>query len=59
VNGGKNKTTVCETGIYNLTQDEAPALIHLGKDKTQQWLLPGSNSRNNNSRIRKRGGLSS
>jgi hypothetical protein len=36
---GKNKTTVCETGIYNLTKDEAPALIHIGKDKTQQWLL--------------------
>jgi hypothetical protein len=36
---GKNKTTVCETGIYNLTQDEAPALIHIGKAKTQQWLL--------------------
>ena len=36
---GKNKTTVCETGIYNLTKDEAPALVHIGKDKTQQWLL--------------------
>ncbi|MGA2032593.1 MAG: hypothetical protein ABSG68_10070 [Thermoguttaceae bacterium] len=36
---GKNKTTVCETGIYNLTRDEAPALIHIGKQKTQQWLL--------------------
>jgi hypothetical protein len=36
---GKNKATVCETGIYNLTQDEAPALVHIGKDKTQQWLL--------------------
>ncbi len=36
---GKNKNTVCETGIYNLTQDEAPALLHIGKDKTQQWLL--------------------
>jgi hypothetical protein len=36
---GKNKNTVCETGLYNLTQDEAPALIHMGKDKTQQWLL--------------------
>jgi hypothetical protein len=36
---GSNKTTVCETGIYNLTQDEAPALIHIGKEKTQQWLL--------------------
>jgi hypothetical protein len=36
---GKNKSTVCETGVYNLTQDEAPALLHVGKDKTQQWLL--------------------
>ena len=30
---GKNKTTVCETGIYNLTQDESPALLHIGQDK--------------------------
>ncbi|MCE9548238.1 MAG: hypothetical protein K8T25_22425 [Planctomycetia bacterium] len=36
---GGNKNTVGETGLYNLTQDEAPALIHVGKDKTQQWLL--------------------
>jgi hypothetical protein len=36
---GANKSTVGETGLYNLTQDEAPALIHMGKDKTQQWLL--------------------
>jgi len=36
---GDNKATVGETGIYNLTKDEAPALIHLGKDKTQQWTL--------------------
>ena len=36
---GNNKTTVGETGLYNLTQDEAPVLIHIGKDKTQQWLL--------------------
>ena len=36
---GDNKTTVGETGIYNLTQDEAPALIHIRKDKTQQWTL--------------------
>ena len=34
---GENKRTVGETGLYNLTQDEAPALIHIGKDKTQQW----------------------
>lgn len=36
---GNNKTTVGETGIFNLTKDEAPALIHFGKDKTQQWTL--------------------
>jgi hypothetical protein len=36
---GDNTTTVGETGIYNLTKDEAPALIHIGKDKTQQWTL--------------------
>jgi hypothetical protein len=36
---GDNKTTVGEKGIYNLTKDEAPALIHIGKDKTQQWTL--------------------
>jgi len=31
---GNNKTTVGETGIYNLTKDEAPALIHIGRNKT-------------------------
>jgi hypothetical protein len=36
---GKNKNTVCEAGLYNLTKDEAPVLIHIGKDKTQQWML--------------------
>ena len=36
---GDNKDTVVETGLYNLTKDEAPALIHVGKDKTEQWLL--------------------
>ena len=36
---GENKHTVGETGLYNLTKDEAPALIHIGKDKTQQWTL--------------------
>jgi len=28
-----------ETGLYNLTQDEVPALLHLGADQTEQWLL--------------------
>ena len=36
---GDNKTTVGEAGLYNLTQDEAPAVIHIGSDKVQQWLL--------------------
>jgi hypothetical protein len=36
---GDNKTNVVETGLYNLTKDEAPALMHIGPDKTQQWLL--------------------
>ena len=36
---GHNTRTVGETGLYNLTKDESPALIHIGKDKTQQWTL--------------------
>jgi hypothetical protein len=36
---GDNKTTVYDVGISSLTQDEAPILIHIGSDKTQQWLL--------------------
>jgi hypothetical protein len=36
---GDNKTEVVETGLYNLTKEEAPALIHFGTDRTEQWLL--------------------
>ncbi|HTQ40184.1 MAG TPA: hypothetical protein VMJ32_14250 [Pirellulales bacterium] len=36
---GGNNSTVGEVGLYNLTQDQAPALLHMGPDKTQQWLL--------------------
>lgn len=36
---GDNKTTVVETGLYNLTKDEAPALMEFGQDRTEQWLL--------------------
>jgi hypothetical protein len=36
---GDNKTNVLETGLYNLTKDEAPALMHMGADRTEQWLL--------------------
>jgi hypothetical protein len=36
---GSNTNTVIETGLYNLTKDEAPALIHFGTEKTQEWLM--------------------
>jgi hypothetical protein len=36
---GDNTANVVETGLYNLTKDEAPALIHFGNDRTEQWLL--------------------
>lgn len=36
---GTNTTTVYDVGMSSLTKDEAPILIHIGKDKTQQWLL--------------------
>ena len=36
---GDNTSTVVDTGIYNLTKDESPCVIHMGKDKTEQWLL--------------------
>lgn len=36
---GDNRDTVMETGIYNLTQDETPVLIHFGNQQTQTWLM--------------------
>lgn len=36
---GKNADVVLETGIQNLTQDEAPALLHQGKDRSGPVLL--------------------
>jgi hypothetical protein len=30
---------IVETGLANLTQDEAPALVHFADGQTQQWLL--------------------
>jgi hypothetical protein len=35
---GKQRPIV-ETGISNLTQETAPALIHFADGQTQQWLL--------------------
>jgi len=36
---GKNEDIVMETGIYNLTKDEATALVHFGEQETQTWLM--------------------
>jgi hypothetical protein len=36
---GKNSDVVMETGIYNLTQDEATAQVHFGADESQTWLM--------------------
>jgi hypothetical protein len=36
---GESENIVVETGLYNLTQEEAPALVHFGTDKVEDWLL--------------------
>jgi len=36
---GNNKTTVYDTGLDNLTKEQAPILIHFGKERTEEWLL--------------------
>jgi hypothetical protein len=36
---GDNKSTVMETGIYNLTQDQASVMVHFGTEKTEEYLL--------------------
>lgn len=36
---GDRKDVVAETGIFNLTKDEAPVLIHFGPDRTEEYLL--------------------
>jgi hypothetical protein len=36
---GNDRQAVYETGLYNLTKDEAPALIHRSPEKTEQWLM--------------------
>lgn len=35
---GKQRPII-ETGVYNLTQDSSPALLHFADGQTQQWLL--------------------
>jgi hypothetical protein len=36
---GDNKETVMETGLFNLTENEAPVLVHFGAEERQTWLL--------------------
>jgi hypothetical protein len=36
---GESEDIVVETGLYNLTQNEAPVMIHFGPDRVESWLL--------------------
>ena len=36
---GEGEDIVVETGLYNLTQTEAPVLVHFGPEKVENWLL--------------------
>lgn len=36
---GTNPDLVMETGVYNLTEDQAEVLVHFGPDDTQTWLM--------------------
>ena len=36
---GESEDLVLETGLYNLTQDEAAVLAHLGGEKVETWLF--------------------
>ncbi|MCO8122818.1 hypothetical protein NHH03_13805 [Stieleria sp. TO1_6] len=36
---GESESIVLESGLYNLTQDEAPLLVHYGTDQVENWLL--------------------
>lgn len=36
---GDNKSIVLDTGIYNLTKDETPVLVHEADGETKQWLM--------------------
>jgi hypothetical protein len=36
---GEKENIVVETGLYNLTQDNAPVLVHFGPDQVEEWLL--------------------
>ncbi len=36
---GENEDFVAETGLYNLTQEEVPLLVHFGTERTENYLL--------------------
>jgi len=36
---GESEQVVAETGLYNLTQEEAPVLIHFGTERTENYLF--------------------
>lgn len=36
---GTSESCVCETGLYNLTQSQAPLLVHYGTDRVETFLL--------------------
>jgi hypothetical protein len=36
---GDNQDIVAETGLYNLTQQEVPLLVHYGADRVENYLL--------------------
>jgi len=36
---GEDENVVIETGLYNLTLEEAPVLVHFGPDKYEFFLL--------------------
>ncbi|MAT70211.1 MAG: hypothetical protein CMJ58_11895 [Planctomycetaceae bacterium] len=36
---GESDDVIMETGLYNLTKDEAPVMIHFGLDRVEYWLL--------------------
>ncbi|KAA5539068.1 hypothetical protein FYK55_25355 [Roseiconus nitratireducens] len=36
---GESEEVVVESGLYNLTQDEAPILVHFGDSRVENWLL--------------------
>jgi hypothetical protein len=43
------KKIIFDTGLYNLTKSETPVLVHMGKDKTEQWVLVRLNQKSEES----------